>query len=552
MPRANRLVNEQSPYLLQHAANPVDWYPWGEEAFAAAREADKPLFVSIGYATCHWCHVMARESFEDEETAAMINEWFVPVKVDREERPDVDGAFMAACLASTGSGGWPLTVFADAEGTPFFAGTYFPKETRGNHIGMLELLPRVAAFWRENRKEALATSARFKEALSRVQTAPDETPDVALIERGARETLDESDPEHGGFGDAPKFPQPHRIDLLLRRRRRADDRDALDAATRALDGMILGGIHDRLGGGFHRYSTDAEWRLPHFEKMLYDQATISLALVDAWRATGETRYRRAAERTLDYVLRDLRDPTGAFHSAEDADSEGVEGKFYVWSADEIDEALGEDAPLAREAYDVKPEGNFFDPHGAAPPKANVLFQTESDEALAKKRGVSVEELRAKLDAIDARLFDRRETRVRPLRDEKNPPRLERTYDSRARPRGTRLFRDEIRKRRVGSRRVPPRRAPRRPRRVPPSLQRRRRKIRRDARRLRVFRVWTARTLRGDVRSRVARALGGDAGQSRGATVGRGARRVLLFDRAEGRFSSDARSITTGRRLPARL
>jgi uncharacterized protein len=327
--RMNRLADETSPYLLQHSGNPVDWLPWGEEAFALARDGDRPLLVSIGYSACHWCHVMERESFEDEATAAVMNELFVNVKVDREERPDVDSVYMDAVVALTGQGGWPLTVFLTPEGEPFFGGTYFPPEPRHGLPSFRQVLVAVAGAYRERPEDVAAQAEALTEALRRAAAAePSREPltDVLLAE--AEETLlRQLDPQWGGFGHAPKFPPASVLEFLLRR-------GALDAVRLTLDGMAAGGMHDLVGGGFHRYSVDASWLVPHFEKMLYDNALLVPAYLHGWLLTGEERYREVAERTLDYLLRELRLPGGGFASAQDADTDGVEGLTYTWTAEE--------------------------------------------------------------------------------------------------------------------------------------------------------------------------------------------------------------------------
>ncbi|MBM4035461.1 MAG: thioredoxin domain-containing protein [Planctomycetes bacterium] len=420
-PQKNRLAKEASPYLLQHATNPVDWHPWGDEAFALARRLDKPVFLSIGYSTCHWCHVMAHESFEDPEVAKLLNEAFVCVKVDREERPDVDGVYMAVCQALTGGGGWPLTIVMTPDKKPFFAGTYFPKEGRFGRPGLLELIPRISETWRTRREHVAKSAERIAEALRRVDrpsgaeegvrrgAAGHQEVGVETLQAAAGQLAERFDPQHGGFGDAPKFPTPHNLAFLLRHWRRSGDQHALAMADRTLDAMRLGGIWDHVGFGFHRYSTDARWLVPHFEKMLYDQALLALAYTEAFQATGKPAHRETARDILAYVLRDMTAPEGGFWSAEDADSEGEEGKFYLWSVPEVAKLVGpEDAGLAIKLLNLAPEGNFVDqvhgvrtgmniPHLAAP--------------------VAVEH-RERFEAIRQRLFAAREKRVRPHKDDK--------------------------------------------------------------------------------------------------------------------------------------
>jgi len=421
----NRLAASNSPYLLQHADNPVDWYPWGEEVFRRARDEDKPLFVSIGYATCHWCHVMAHESFEDAEVARLLNEAFVNVKVDREERPDVDGVYMAAAQALTGHGGWPLTVVLTPDGRPFFAGTYFPRESRAGRIGMLDLVPRLAAVWREDRARVDRSAALITDALRAdlAETTPGAALGADVLERGFVQLRARYDAEHGGFGAAPKFPTPHHLLFLLRYARRTGEAEALLMATRTLRAMRRGGVWDHVGFGFHRYSTDRRWLLPHFEKMLYDQALLAMAYAEAFQATGEAEFRRTAEQVLDYVARDLTSPAGAFFSAEDADSLNAEGRmeegaFYVWTETELDDVLGADAALARVAFGTEPEGNVLDEATRRRTGANVLHLPVAPEALAERFGLTPEALGARLGAIRGRLFEARRNRPRPLLDDK--------------------------------------------------------------------------------------------------------------------------------------
>jgi uncharacterized protein len=339
---ANRLARETSPYLLQHADNPVDWYPWGDEAFAHARAEDKPILLSVGYAACHWCHVMEHESFEDEETAALMNDRFVPVKVDREERPDVDGLYMEAVVSMTGHGGWPMTVFLTPDGRPFYGGTYFPPEPRFNMPSFRQLLLAVSKAYQEQRddleRQADALVGAIREASDRPPTNEPLTSE--LVTRAVSALRGQFDSAHGGFGGAPKFPPASNLELLLRTGRD----DALEMVRVTLDGMAAGGMWDALGGGFHRYSVDEDWLVPHFEKMLYDNALLASTYLHAWLVTGEDRYHDVVERTLDYVIRDLRLPEGGFASAQDADTEGVEGLTYTWTAEEIEEVLGEAHP----------------------------------------------------------------------------------------------------------------------------------------------------------------------------------------------------------------
>ncbi|MGH7741026.1 MAG: thioredoxin domain-containing protein, partial [Candidatus Eiseniibacteriota bacterium] len=365
--RPNRLIHEKSPYLLQHAYNPVDWYPWGEEAFAKARIENRPIFLSIGYSTCHWCHVMERESFEDDSVAMLLNRDFVAIKVDREERPDVDRLYMSSMQAMGMGGGWPLNAFLTPDLKPFFGGTYFPPRSVPGRIGMLELLPRVHEAWIHQREQIEHTGAQVFEALAAGTAAPDAHAAGAgaaaesLFVNCERSLAASYDEARGGFGGAPKFPSVVNLDFLWRwwALDPAGRPQARVMAMRQLDAMLDGGIHDHLGGGFHRYSTDSEWRVPHFEKMLYDQAQLASAYLDAWLATGHARYAAAARDVFGYVARDLSAPEGGFYSAEDADSEGEEGKFYVWTRPQVEAALpGTEAALFCDAYGVERDGKF--------------------------------------------------------------------------------------------------------------------------------------------------------------------------------------------------
>src|SRR4051812_35798733 len=356
---SNRLAQETSPYLLQHQDNPVDWRPWGPEALEQAATEDKPILLSIGYSACHWCHVMERESFEDDETANLINESFVPIKVDREERPDVDDIYMEAVQGMTGHGGWPLTVFLDPEGVPFYGGTYFPPEPRQGMPSFKQVLEATAGAYRTQREELREASTRIRDSLGAVGRVEqsDEPLDESIFTRATSALQGNFDQSNGGFGGAPKFPPASSLEFLL-------DRGETEPVRLTLDKMMFGGIYDQLGGGFHRYSVDASWLIPHFEKMLYDNALLARVYLHGWQVTGEDRYRRVTEETLDWALREMRGPEGGFHSALDADSEGEEGRFYVWDEDEMRTALSE-AGLAADAIErvlgywgVSPAGNF--------------------------------------------------------------------------------------------------------------------------------------------------------------------------------------------------
>jgi len=418
--RKNRLGQEKSPYLLQHADNPVDWYPWGDEAFERARREDRPVLLSIGYATCHWCHVMEHESFLDAEVSALMNRAFVNIKVDREERPDVDQVYMTVCQMLTGSGGWPLTILMTPEKEPFFAATYLPKEGRYGRIGMVDLIPRVEEMWRTERSRLLDSTRQIVEHL-RLATrrseggAIDESIlDTAFHQLGAR-----YDAANGGFGDRPKFPSPHNLVFLLRYWHRTGSEQALAMAQRTLERMRLGGIYDHVGFGFHRYSTDEEWRLPHFEKMLYDQAMQTIAYTEAYQATGQERFRRVAREVLSYVLRDMTSSEGGFYSAEDADSEGEEGLFYLWTVDQVHQTLdASDAPFFTDLFGLFPEGNFLDESTQRRTGANIPLLAESHADAARRLGMGRDDFEERLEAIRVRLFEEREKRIHPLKDDK--------------------------------------------------------------------------------------------------------------------------------------
>ena len=436
----NRLAQERSPYLLQHAANPVDWHPWGGEAFDRARREDKPIFLSIGYSTCHWCHVMEHESFENVEIAKLLNADFVSIKVDREERPDVDRVYMSFVQSTTGSGGWPMSVFLTPELKPFFGGTYFPPTSRWGRPGFSDLLGELARVWKQDRPRVEQAAAELLERLTMVTGAGEHgRGESAIAGPDALDVAVESyqkafDPSHGGFGDAPKFPRPSELLFLLReyaRRTASGDlgQAPLRMVTDTLRAMAMGGMRDHIGGGFHRYSVDAAWRVPHFEKMLYDQAQLTLAYLEAAQATGEDFYATVAEDTLAYVLRDLTDPEGGFYSAEDADSvppeqagdaasHKSEGAFYIWTDAEIGEVTGVDAPTVRRRYGIEPGGNApQDPQGEFSGR-NLLYVAQSIDDIAARTGQSPQDVVDALGRARAKLFDVRERRPRPHLDDK--------------------------------------------------------------------------------------------------------------------------------------
>ncbi len=409
----NRLVHETSPYLLQHANNPVDWYPWGEEAFEEARSRDKPVLLSVGYSACHWCHVMERESFEHFEIARTMNDNFVCVKVDREERPDVDAIYMTAVQAMTGQGGWPMTVFLTPDGKPFYGGTYFPPRDRGPMPGFPRVLEAISRYYSEHRGEVDATSARLIEQIERYQFAgrgvEPLTPD--LLQRAYSGIRAEFDHVNGGTGSQPKFPQPMVYEFLLRHHVRTGSPDALEMVELTLDKMARGGIYDQLGGGFHRYSTDAIWLVPHFEKMLYDNALLVKLYLHTYQVTRKPLYRKVIEQTLEYVMREMTGGEGGFYSAQDADSEGVEGKFFVWRPDEIKSVLGEDdGELVNLHFGVTQHGNFEG--------RSILFVDGERSAALEKSQLSEEEFDALLERCRGRLLEHRERRIKPERDDK--------------------------------------------------------------------------------------------------------------------------------------
>src|SRR5215217_4968210 len=411
---ANRLANETSPYLLQHKDNPVDWYPWGEETLKKAWEEDRPILLSVGYSACHWCHVMERESFEDGETARMMNEHFVNIKVDREERPDIDSIYMSAVQALTRHGGWPMTVFLTPDGAPFYGGTYFPPVPSRGMPSFQQLLLSVADAYENHREEVLHSAQSVRDYLQASTAAVMPEPEASgteLLDRAAGALLSQLDRRFGGFGGAPKFPQAMNLEVLLRHYHRTKERSALDGVELTCRQIAHGGIYDQLGGGFSRYSVDEYWLVPHFEKMLYDNALLSRLYLETYQATGDAFYRRIAEETLDYVARDMLAPEGGFYSAEDADSEGEEGKFNVWTPAEIEGALApEEARLAMRFWDVTERGNFE--------VKNILNVPRPLEAVAVEFGTSPEELWQRIEVLRQKLFAEREKRVRPGRDEK--------------------------------------------------------------------------------------------------------------------------------------
>lgn len=412
----NRLSGEKSPYLLQHAQNPVDWYPWGGEAFASAQKANRPIFLSIGYSTCHWCHVMARESFADPQIARLLNEAFVCIKVDREERPDVDASYMEVCQLMTGQRGWPLTIIMTPDKKPFFAATYIPKETRFGQIGMLELIPQIKELWEKKRAGLLAAAEEVTRLLSQpLHPAGNSERGEKLLKVAYEQLSNIFDERYGGFGEAPKFPLPHHLMFLLRYWRRTGGDKALAMVEQTLQRMRLGGIYDQVGFGFHRYATDRAWRLLHFEKMLYDQALISMAYMEAYQATAEPLYRETAQEILTYVLREMQDPAGGFYAAEDAESGGSEGGLYLWRFAELKDLLSpEEFDLVVTIFNIKKEGNI----PAGPPGENILYLGRPLAEIAKGLAIPLAQLQSRLEGIRKKLLVARQQRPQPLKDDK--------------------------------------------------------------------------------------------------------------------------------------
>jgi uncharacterized protein YyaL (SSP411 family) len=410
----NRLIFESSPYLLQHATNPVDWHPWGEEAFALARQNNKPVLVSIGYSTCHWCHVMEQESFEDPEVAEVLNKLFIPIKVDREERPDIDNLYMTACQLITGGGGWPLNVFVTPDKVPFYAATYLPRQPRGQMPGIITILTKIGGIWQSNPETLLQTGKELGEALIRLEskTPPSSgTLDDAPLKKAFAKFRESFDEERGGFGEAPKFPMPHNLSLLCHIARQYKSDDAIAMAVKTLQHIRLGGMYDHIGFGMHRYSVDGFWRVPHFEKMLYDQALVTLAALDVYRASGDAFFATMADQTMTYVLRDLVLPEGGFASGEDADSEGAEGTYYLWTPQQVEEVLGhQHATIFCTCYEIVPGGNF---EGSNIPRLEMDLN-----GWAQWFGTTVEELGPVLEDGRRKLLAARQKRIRPHRDDK--------------------------------------------------------------------------------------------------------------------------------------
>ncbi|TFG15736.1 MAG: thioredoxin domain-containing protein [Promethearchaeota archaeon] len=416
----NELKTEKSPYLLQHADNPVEWYPWGDKAFNKAKVEDKPIFLSIGYSTCHWCHVMAHESFEDEEVAELMNEVFVSIKVDKEERPDIDKIYMTVCQLMNNSGGWPLTIIMTPDKKPFFAGTYFAKVSRFGRIGLIDLLNRVKELWKDKKDELYKAGDQIINALLDINV---ENPGMKLDDKTLQHAFNELnsrfDEKNGGFGGAPKFPTPHNLLFLLRFWNRTGNNKALEMVEKTIQAMRNGGIYDHIGFGFHRYSTDSEWLVPHFEKMLYDNALLAIVYLEAYQATKNPDYSKTGMEIFTYILRDMRSPEGGFYSAEDADSEGEEGKFYVWTSKEFVDILEKDEiNLAKKVLNVEDQGNYLEEATKKKTGANILHLKGPLSKLAKEVNLTEQDLRIQLENIRQKLFKHRVKRVHPHKDDK--------------------------------------------------------------------------------------------------------------------------------------
>jgi len=418
--KQNRLAKEKSPYLRQHAHNPVDWYTWGDEAFEKALSENKPIFLSIGYSTCHWCHVMERESFANTEVARLMNKTFVSIKVDREERPDIDSYYMTVCQLITGTGGWPLTIIMSPEKEAFFATTYLPRENKFGRVGLLQLIPKIDAMWRSRKDEILESASQITELAQRITVVNGGGElDEEIIRKAYRMLGEVYDESAGGFGNAPKFPTPQNLSFLLRYWQRTKKDRARKMAEHTLRSMRMGGIYDHIGYGFHRYSTDALWRLPHFEKMLYDQAMLLIAYTEAFQVTRQPLYETTVREIVRYVLRDMNSNEGGFYSAEDADSEGTEGKYYVWTEDEIRRILTPaEAEIAVKIFNVKRDDDSKDEASQESTGSNILYVTKREDDLAKESGMSVEEYKAQLASLRGKMLGIRRTRPHPHKDKK--------------------------------------------------------------------------------------------------------------------------------------
>ncbi|MFW5945727.1 MAG: thioredoxin domain-containing protein [Candidatus Natronoplasma sp.] len=413
----NHLKDEKSRYLQQHADNPVDWYPWCEKAFEKAKDEDNPIFLSIGYSSCHWCHVMERESFEDEEVAEMMNDVFVSIKVDKEERPDVDKVYMHIARALTGVGGWPLNIVMTPDKKPFFAATYIPKESSGRRTGLKDLTKRIDHLWKNDKNRLLSEADNIIDSIKESGSSSRDNIDLTVLNKAYSNLKNSFDWENHGFGNAPKFPTPHNLLFLLRYWQRTGEEQALEMAEKTLEAMRKGGIYDHLGYGFHRYSTDPEWKLPHFEKMLYDQAMLITAYSLAYEISGKKMFRDTAEETIEYVARELKADSGGFYSSEDADTSGIEGSYYIWSKDEIDEVLDE-PEIFKRVFGVKEEGNYIEESTGKKTGENVLYIDEDLEYVAKQFGKDKEVVEEELEKMKKTLFEKRSARESPGKDKK--------------------------------------------------------------------------------------------------------------------------------------
>lgn len=419
--RSNRLINEKSPYLLQHAFNPVNWYPWSNEAFELADKEDKPIFLSIGYSTCHWCHVMERESFEDSTVADLLNKYFVSIKVDREERPDIDNIYMTVAQMLTGSGGWPLTIIMTPDKKPFFAGTYFPKENRFGRPGLIDILTQIKDAWVNQHDKIISSSNQIIDALKKSTQSNTLGNEITLdvLNKSVNNFTSSFDKVHGGFGNAPKFPSPHNLLFLLRQYNRNNDPKVLQMVTTTLDKMSEGGIFDQIGFGFHRYSTDEKWLVPHFEKMIYDQAMLAMAYTETYQLTRDEKYKNVSDKIFEYVLRDMTSSEGGFYTAEDADSDGEEGKFYFWTYSELKKILSpDDFKIFIKTFNLEEGGNFVDQIKGGKDGNNILHRTNTNSELAKEFKITEKDLSAKIEKMRKNLFGIREKRIHPLKDDK--------------------------------------------------------------------------------------------------------------------------------------
>lgn len=414
----NHLKGEKSPYLKEHADNPVDWYPWCEKAFQKAENEDKPIFLSIGYSSCHWCHVMKRESFEDEEVAELINETFVSIKVDKEERPDIDSVYMDVARSMSGRGGWPLTVFMTPSKIPFYFATYIPKKGKKNITGLLELIPKIKNLWKNDRERLIERGKMVIESLKKEDLGPSKEIDKSILDDAFDYLSRAFDDEHGGFGDSPKFPSPHNFLFLLRYGEKENNRKAYEMVYKTLREMKKGGIYDQVGFGFHRYSTDREWILPHFEKMLYDQAMMLMASTEAWQVCSDREFSKTVEEVIDYLDRNLKADSGGFFSSEDAESSGKEGAYYTWKKEEIEDILGEKSELFIKLFSIKNEGNFREEATNRKTGENILHLASSIEEFVKNREMSAEELRNDIEMMRESLLKERLKREKPNVDNK--------------------------------------------------------------------------------------------------------------------------------------